>query len=122
MKKEWLVADVTAVESLNRAEHVILGGYLLGVFLANPGHVCGRGLAYPGDVCGRGAILWHRNPLLSSNNFAQGNSMKIERLVNDITAIGSPGRAGGAIYGLILAGRVFGRFRIYLWSLNNFVM
>ena len=35
MKPEWLIADVIPVESLNRAEHAILGMSL--GFLANSG-------------------------------------------------------------------------------------
>ena len=36
--------------------------------------------------------------------------MKIEWLVTDVTAIGTPGRAECAILGVILAWRVFGQF------------
>ena len=43
MKIEWLVADVTGVGYLDRAEHAILGVIVAGLFLANPEHVCGRG-------------------------------------------------------------------------------
>ena len=111
MKKEWLVANVTAVKSLDRADNAIFGGYWLGVILANPGHICGRG-----------ATLLCRNPLLSSNNFTLGNSMKIEWLGTNVTAIGSPGRAERAALGMIMAGRIFGQFRTYLWSLSHFVM
>ena len=42
--------------------------------------------------------------------------MKIELLVADLTAVGSPDRAKGAILGVILAGRFFGHFRLYLWA------
>ena len=48
--------------------------------------------------------------------------MKIEWLVADVTAIGFRGRVEGAIWGVILAGRVFGQFSTYLWSLSHFVM
>ena len=48
------------------------------------------------------------------NKFIQIYLRKIEWLVADIKAVGSPDRAERAIFGLILAGRVFGQFRIYL--------
>ena len=48
--------------------------------------------------------------------------MKIEWLVIDVTAIGFLGKAERAISGGILAGRIFGKFRIYLWSGTPFVM
>ena len=54
-------------------------------------------------LCGVGT------PLLSSNIFS--HLMKIEWLVTDATAIGSPGRAQCAFFGVILAGRVFGLFQ-----------
>ena len=60
VKTEWLVADVTAVRSLDRAEcATYFGGY------------CGWACFWSNQVifyC-RGATLWCRNPLLSSNNF-----------------------------------------------------
>ena len=56
MKIEWLVANVTSVGSLDRAERAILGGFWLGVFLANSGRICDWG-----------ATLWCGNPLLSPN-------------------------------------------------------
>ena len=111
MKIEWLVADVTAVGCLDRAKRAILGCVWLGVCLANSGHFCGRG-----------ATLWCRNPLLSSNNFTKGHFMKIEWLVTDAPAIGSPGRAECAILGGILARRVFGQFRTYFWLQSHFVI
>ena len=43
-------------------------------------------------LCGVGT------PLLSSNNFTQGHSMKIEWLVIDVTAIRSPGRQSMMYY------------------------
>ena len=49
MKIEWLVADVGAVKSLDRAEHAILGVNVAGRFFANPGRLCGREL-----LCGVG--------------------------------------------------------------------
>ena len=45
-----------------------------------------------------------------------------EWLVTNVTAIGPPGRAEHAILEVILARRVFGQFRTYLWSLSHFVM
>ena len=71
---------------------------------------------------GRGASLWCRNFLLGSSNFNLGYLMKIEWLVTNLTAVGSPGRAERAVLGVISAGRVFGEFRIYLWSLSHIVM
>ena len=59
---------------------------------------------------------------MSSNNLTPGHLMKIEWLVTNVTAIRSPGRAERAVLGVILAGRVFGQVRTYLWSLSNFVM
>ena len=58
MKIEWLVADVTAVGSLDRAERAILGPI-----------VAGRVFVQSRPFCGGGATLWHRNPLLRSDNF-----------------------------------------------------
>ena len=43
-------------------------------------------------------------------------------LVTDAPAIGSPGRAEHAVFGVVLAGGVFGQFRTYLWSLSHFVI
>ena len=59
---------------------------------------------------------------MSSNNFTEGHLMKIEWLVTDVTAIGSPGRAERAVFDVILAGCVFGQFGTHLWSLSHFVM
>ena len=81
------------------------------MFLTNSGHFCGRG-----------ATLWSRNSLLSSNIFTYGRLMKIEWLVADAPAIGSPGRAERAILGVILTGRVFGQFRSFVWSGSDFVV
>ena len=47
--------------------------------------------------------------------------MEIEWLVTDVTAVRSPGKAEGPILGVILAGRDFGQFRPYLWSLSDHV-
>ena len=71
-------------------------------------------LTNSGRICGLGATLWCRNPLLSSNKSIGGHLMKRDRLVTDVTAIRSPGRAKRAILGVILAGFVFGQFRTYL--------
>ena len=83
----------TAVRSPDRAERAILGAILARHFLANSGRICGRG-----------ATLWWRNPLLSPNKFTQGHLMKIEWLVANVTAVGSPDRAKRAILEVILAG------------------
>ena len=48
--------------------------------------------------------------------------MKINWLVADITAVGSPDRAERAILGVILTRGYFGQFRPYLWSGSHFVM
>ena len=53
---EWLVANVTAVGSPDRAEQTILG-----VILAM------RVFANSGRICSRGATLQSRNPLLNPN-------------------------------------------------------
>ena len=42
MKIEWLVADVTGVGSLDRAERAILRLILGGHFFADLGHFCGQ--------------------------------------------------------------------------------
>ena len=47
--------------------------------------------------------------------------MKEKWLVADETGILSPDRADHAILGVILAGRVFGKFRSFLWSESHFV-
>ena len=48
--------------------------------------------------------------------------MKIEWLVADVTAVGCLDRAERAILGVIVAGRVIGQFRSYLWSGSHFVV
>ena len=73
-------------------------------------------------MVGEGALLWCGKPVLSSNNFTYGHLTKIERLVADVTAVGAPARAECAILGVILSGRCFGQFRLYLWSRSYFVM
>ena len=47
--------------------------------------------------------------------------MKIEWLVADVTVVGSIDRVERAILGVVVSGRVFGQFRLYLWSRNHFV-
>ena len=47
--------------------------------------------------------------------------MKIEWLVDNVTAVGSLDKAERAILGVIVTGRVFGRSRSYLWSGSRFV-
>ena len=59
---------------------------------------------------------------MSSNNFSWGHLVKIEWSVADVTAVGSLDRVKRAILGVILAGRVFGQFRSFLWSGSHFVM
>ena len=48
--------------------------------------------------------------------------MNIEVLVADVTAVGSLGRAKRAILGVIVAERIFGQSRSYLWSGSGFVV
>ena len=43
MEIEWLVIDVTAIGSPDKAECTILGMILAWPFLANLGCICGRG-------------------------------------------------------------------------------
>ena len=80
MEVEWLVIDVQSVGSPDIVDCAILRWFWLGVGLTNSVR------SYDW-----GAILWCRNPLLSSNKFTQGNLMKIEWLVANITAVGSLG-------------------------------
>ena len=46
--------------------------------------------------------------------------MKIEWLVTNLIAVGSPARTECAILSVSLAGRVFGQLRTYLLSLSYF--
>ena len=46
MKIEWLVTNVTAVRSTDKAEHVILGMVLAERCFANSGRICGRGATF----------------------------------------------------------------------------
>ena len=48
--------------------------------------------------------------------------MKIEWLVANVRAVGCLDRAERAILGLIVAGRVIGQSRSYLWSGRHFVV
>ena len=48
--------------------------------------------------------------------------MKIEWLVDDVTAVGSLDRAKRANLGVIVVGRVFGQFRLLLWSGSHVVV
>ena len=48
---------------------------------------------------------------MSSNNFTQGHSVKIEWLVAYVTAVGYLDRVKRATLGVIVAGRVFQEFR-----------
>ena len=66
--------------------------------------------------------MWGRNPLLSSDNFTQGHLVKKEGLVADVTAVRSLDRAECAVLLVILAGRVYGQSRLYLWLRPHFVM
>ena len=82
MKIEWLVTNVTAVGSPDRAEHAILRVFWLGDFLANSG-----------PICGQGANLWYGNPLLSPNTFNYCHLMKIEWFVANVLFWGDFGWA-----------------------------
>ena len=65
----------------------------------------GHFLVNSGRICGWVATLWFRNSLPGSNNFTLGHLMKIEWLVANVTAVGSPDRAKRAILGVLLAER-----------------
>ena len=67
MKIDWLVADVTAVGSLDRAERAILG-VILGVFFANLGHICSPGATLWVILAGR-VFCQSRSCLLSGAHF-----------------------------------------------------
>ena len=83
--------------------------------------MAGRVFGNPDHICGRGANIC-RKLLLSSGNFTWGHLGKIEWLVADVTAVGSLDRAECAILGVIVAGRVFGQFRSYLWLGSHFLV
>ena len=59
---------------------------------------------------------------MSSNNFTRGHLVKIEWRVADVTAVGSLDRVERAILGLIVAGRIFGQSKSYLWSGIHFLV
>ena len=84
--------------------------------------LAGRFLADSGRIFDRGATLWCRKSFLSPNNFIKGHLMKIERLVTDVTAVGSPEGAECAILGVFIAGRFVGQIRPYLWAGSQLVM
>ena len=46
MKIEWLVTNVTAVGSPDRADRAILEVILAWLFLANSGRICGQGATF----------------------------------------------------------------------------
>ena len=48
--------------------------------------------------------------------------MKVDWLFADVTAVGSPDRAEHAILRVILAGRFFYQFSLFLWSGGYIVM
>ena len=72
--------------------------------------------------CGKGATLWRRKPLLIAKTFTFGHSIKIERLVTDVTGVRSPDKVERAILGVILAESCFAQFRSYLWPGRHFMM
>ena len=59
---------------------------------------------------------------MSSNIFAMGHLVKTEPLVADVTAAGSLDRVERVILGVIVAWRVFGQSRSYLWPGSHFMM
>ena len=48
--------------------------------------------------------------------------MKVEWLVADVTAVKSLDRAECAILGVIVAGRIFGQSRSFLWPASYFLV
>ena len=111
VKIEWLVANVIAVESHDRAGHAILR-VIVAAF------VLGQSRSFLWLL----SLLWCRKPLLSPNDFIYGHLVKIEWLVADVTAVGSLDRHKRAILLVILAWRVYGQSRSFLWSGGLFVM
>ena len=81
MKIEWMVTDVTAVRSPDRAERAILGVILAGRFFdfwpIQATFVVGEPLCDVGT------------PFLSSYNCTQGHLVKIKLLVTDAAAVRS---------------------------------
>ena len=69
------------------------------------GHYCANMVTIESVFVVGGAILLCRNPLWSTNTLTQGHLMKIEWLITNVTAAGSPDRAERAILGVILVGR-----------------
>ena len=111
MTIEWLLADVTAVGSLVRAERAILGVIVAGRVFGPSGSCLWSGSHF---------VVWE--PQLSPNKFTWEDLVKIKWFVDNVTAVRSPGRAELAILGVIVAGRVFGQFRPYLPSESHLVM
>ena len=87
MKIEWLIDDESSVGSPARVERDI---FLVSFWM------------FFGQLRPRlwlGATLRCRNPLLSPSNFTQVHLRKLEWLVTDVTAVGSPDRAERGILG-----------------------
>ena len=82
-----------------------------GFFLANSGHFHDRG-----------ATLWCRNQFMSPNTFLRAIHQYLERLVTNVTAVGSADRAKRAILGVILVGCCFDHLRPLFWLGSHFVM
>ena len=80
MKIEWLITDVTAVRSPVSAECPNLFGDF-GIFVKL------------GRFCSQGGTLGSVNPLLDPKNPISEHLMKIEQLITNITAVGSPNSA-----------------------------
>ena len=89
LKTKWWITNITAVRSLTDRNVKFWSD--LGHFFVNSGRLCDQG-----------ATLRSGNPLLSPNNFIQGPLMKIELLVSNVTAVGSPDKAQRDILGMIL--------------------
>ena len=75
MKIEWLVTDVTAVDFPDSMEYAI-SAVMFCIFWAI--HVV---------FCDHGVTLCCKNPLLSPDTFIQGDLMKIEWLVTNVTPV-----------------------------------
>ena len=87
MKIQWLVTNVTAIGSPDRTERAIFRVILAECFFSQlrPYLLWGKPLC---DV---------RTRILSPNNSPHGHLMKIEWLLTDVTAVGSPVTAEDAI-------------------------
>ena len=59
---------------------------------------------------------------MSSNNFTQGHSVKIEWLISDVTVVGYPEIAERANLGGIVAGRVFSPIQVIFVIGGHFVV